>query len=307
MELDYNDEIDIFSAFISDETNGYSKEAYYSDGRGRYGTGESFDYFFDYDGDDSTEILTSSDGIWTYVIFEEGIKILRYNSHEINIEVPAQIDGKDVVAMDSVFDNFFELKSAVIPKGVISIVGVFYGCENLEQVTLPEGILDMEYAFNSCFSLKQIEIPSTVKYFSNAFGNTSIEHIIFPPNTENIYTVFAGSETLKSVFLPKSIRDMDEAFSDCEVLTQVTIEEGVQKIDEWAFYHCPALLELEIPESVVKIEAKSVGYMEIRENLDGAYRSKGEQIVPGFRIKGHPGSAAEKYAKENGIEFIEKI
>lgn len=27
------------------ETKGYSKEAYYSDGRGRYGTGESFDYF----------------------------------------------------------------------------------------------------------------------------------------------------------------------------------------------------------------------------------------------------------------------
>ncbi len=26
-------------------------------------------------------------------------------------------------------------------------------------------------------------------------------------------------------------------------------------------------------------------------------------VVPGFKIKGVPGSAAEKYAKDNGIEF----
>jgi len=39
----------------------------------------------------------------------------------------------------------------------------------------------------------------------------------------------------------------------------------VKKIDQWAFYHCPALLELTIPESVTEFGDKSVGYMEIRD------------------------------------------
>ncbi len=35
--------------------------AYYSDGRGRYGTGESYDWFWKYEEDDTVEIITSSD------------------------------------------------------------------------------------------------------------------------------------------------------------------------------------------------------------------------------------------------------
>lgn len=65
--------------------------------------------------------------------------------------------------------------------------------------------------------------------------------------------------------------------------------------------------ELTIPESVVTIEQKSVGIMEIREYTDSektAYRIRGEQVVPGFVIKGVSGSVAEEYALENRIQFV---
>lgn len=281
--------------------------AYYSDGRGRYGTGESYDWFWKYEEDDTVEITTSSDGLWTYAAAPNGIELLRYNGNDTNIAVPSRIDGKNVVALDSTFDGFYELKSAVIPKGVTSIVGAFYGCEGLEQVTLPEGIVDMEYAFNSCYSLKNIDIPSSAKRFSWAFEGTGIESIAFPQGTEDISRAFLGSAFLRTVFIPKSMTDSYEAFSDCEALTEVVIEDGVKKIDQWAFYHCPALLELTIPESVTEFGDKSVGYMEIREYTSPektAYRIKGKQIVPGFQIKGISGSAAEQYARENKIPFI---
>lgn len=87
----------------------------------------------------------------------------------------------------------------------------------------------------------------------------------------------------------------------------MVIEKGVTSIDDWAFFHCPSLLELTIPESVTEFGKKSVGLMEIREYGDPektGFKVKGTQVVPGFRIKGITGSAAEKYAKENEIEFI---
>ena len=121
------------------------------------------------------------------------------------------------------------------------------------------------------------------------------------------FGVMPGTESVESVFIPKSINCMYEAFADCENLKKVVLEEGLHSIDEWAFFNCIKLRELTIPESVVKIEPKSVGIMELREYTDlekTAYQIKGEQVVPGFVIKGVLGSVAEKYALENRIQFV---
>lgn len=282
-------------------------DAYYSDGRGRYSTGESFDWFWKYESDDEFEPLTSSDGLWTYTLIEGGIELLRYNGSDTNIVVPSVIDGKRVVSLDSTFDGFYELKSAVIPEGVTDITGAFYGCEGLEQVLLPESLVDMTYGFNCCYSLKDIHIPSGVKNFSWAFEGTPLERFTFPQGAEDISHAFMASEDLKQVIIPGSVTDLYEAFTDCEVLADVVIEHGVTNIGDYAFFHCLSLLELTIPESVTEFGEKSVGYMEIREYTSPekiAFKIKGEQLVPGFKIKGVPGSMAEKYAKKHGIPFL---
>lgn len=288
-------------------------KAYYSDGRGRYGTGESYDWFYKYeDCEGEPKIFTSSDGLWTYGFAEpdkpsDEIEILRYNGCEVNINIPAAIDGKKVVSLDSTFDGFYELESAVIPEGVTNVVGAFYGCEGLKKVTLPQSLKDMEYALNCCFSLEEFIIPPNVEDFSNAFAGVRIESFTFPRGTKIISNSFAGSEYLKQVVIPGTVRYTYEAFSDCEGLSEVTIEEGVEELEDYTFFHCTSLLELSIPESVRTFGRFSVGYMEMREYVDPqktAYRIKGTCIVPGFRIKGIKGSAAEKYAEDNDIPFI---
>ena len=48
-------------------------EAYYNDRRGRYGTGESYDWFYQYNADiNELNLYTSPDGLWTYDIIESG-------------------------------------------------------------------------------------------------------------------------------------------------------------------------------------------------------------------------------------------
>lgn len=287
--------------------------AYYSDERGRYGTGESYDWFYKYeDCAGKPQIFTSSDGLWTYGFAipnspSDEIEILRYNGCEINLEIPSSIAGKKVVSLDSTFDGFYELESVVVPEGITDIVGAFYGCENLKEVILPQSLINMEYAFNCCFSLENVITPSGAKNFSNTFFGTKLKKFTFPQGTKNIYHSFAGNEAIKKVMIPKSVIDMEEAFSDCENLSEAIIEDGVKSIDDYAFYHCTSLLELTIPKSVQTFGKFSVGYMEIREYVDlekTGYRLKGNCIVPNFHIKGVKGSAAEKYAKENGILFV---
>lgn len=281
-------------------------EAYYTDGRGRYGTGESYDWFWKYEDNNEIEILTSEDELWTYVIIDGEAEILRYNGNQIYITVPSVVDNRKVVSLNSTFDGFLELKSVVVPEGVISIECAFYGCESLEEVILPESLKDMSYAFSCCYSLKNIDVPSGVKDFPWAFTGTRIESMVFPQGTENIAHAFLGSEDLKYVYLPKTLTDSYNAFGDCETLEHVEIENGVKNIGELTFYNCTSLKELIIPESVGNFGRKCIGYMEKREYVDErktGYKVKGEQIVPGFKMKGISGSAAEKYAGENGIEF----
>lgn len=209
--------------------------------------------------------------------------------------------------LNATFDGFVELKSVVIPEGVTNIEGAFYGCEGLEKVSLPNSIVEMDWAFNCCYSLKEINFPTGVKDLSWAPQYVDIKCVEFPQGVENVSGVMPGTESVESVFIPKSINCMYEAFADCENLKKVVLEEGLHSIDEWAFFNCIKLRELTIPESVVKIEPKSVGIMELREYTDlekTAYQIKGEQVVPGFVIKGVLGSVAEKYALENRIQFV---
>lgn len=288
-------------------------KAYYSDGRGRYGTGESYDWFYKYDDNEEQEIHTSNDGLWTYDFLPpegcpDGIEVLRYNGCETNITIPQSIDGNKVVSLDSTFDGFYELESVIVPEGIIYITGAFYGCENLKKVTLPESLESVEYAFNCCFSLEKIDIPPKVSNFSNAFSGTKTESFTFPQGTKDISSSFFDNEYIKKVVIPGSVTYTDEAFADCENLSEAIIENGVKNIGDYTFYCCTSLLELEIPESAQTFGRLSIGYTEIREYTDArktGFKIKGEKIVPGFKIKGVKGSAAEQYAKENGIPFIE--
>lgn len=288
-------------------------KAYWSDGRGRYGTGEDYDYFYKFDEEEDYEIFTSSDGLWTYTNAENGIELIRYNGSEVHLCVPSVVDDRNVVSLDSTFDGFYEMKSAEIPQGVVSLCGVFYGCESLESVKLPQGLERIEYAFHSCYSLKHIEVPDSVIDFEYAFSETPIENFAFPKGTRYIDNAFMNCQCLKQVAIPGTVELMDEAFCDCESLERVELQDGIKRLGDYALFHCTSLKELRIPESVKEFGEKAVGIMEVREyegDKDSplrAFRIKGHQVVPGFRILGKAGSEAERYAREQGIPFVAEL
>lgn len=175
-------------------------------------------------------------------------------------------------------------------------------------MVLPKGIERMDWAFNCCFSLKEICLPESIKDISWALQYTDIKSVEFPEGTEDIAGVMSGTESIEAVFIPKTVKNTYEAFIECENLRKVILEDGMEKIEEYTFYHCINLKEIVIPKSIITIEDRGVGIMEIREYENEkklSYKKKGEQSVPGFVIKGERDSAAEEYANKNGIRFIE--
>ena len=98
---------------------------------------------------------------------------------------------------------------------------------------------------------------------------------------------FSNMSRIETLSLPSGITTIGYgAFSDCSSLTELEIPSGVTVIEYSTFYNCTSLERLIIPESVVSIDS-----------------SEAEQLQH-TTLYVYPGSYAETFAIENGIEYV---
>lgn len=115
-----------------------------------------------------------------------------------------------------------------------------------------------------------------------------IKSIIIPNTVQKIGSqAFSGCVELKSIVLPLELKVLEEyVFHECESLSEIVLPVGMTTIKAFAITLCYGLQKIEIPDSVVQIEEDAIGY--------------NDQA----KIYASEGSAADKYAKKNGIPFV---
>jgi hypothetical protein len=125
-------------------------------------------------------------------------------------------------------------------------------------------------------------------------GLDDVEEVIIPDTVTQIgREAFQALLSLKSIDIPDSVTRIGKAaFSYCHALKKVKLPSKLEEISPQMFYYCENLKTIVIPKSVKTIGAEAFGYK--------LYGGK----IKGFTIKGYKGSAAEKYATDNGFKFI---
>ena len=216
---------------------------------------------------------------------------------------------KSVTIADSVTnigaDSFYGctgLTSLTIGKGVTRIENeAFEGCTALTSVTIPNSVTDIGYrAFEGCTTLTSISIPDSVTSIGEgAFSRCwSLKSITIPDNVTSISGgAFSNCTGLTTVTIPDGVTSIGNgAFMGCTGLTSVTIGKGITWIGDEAFYDCPGLTSVMIQgsRSDTEIGMDAFGYYDY-----------GYIKVDGFTIYGFAGSDAQRYAEENGFDFIE--
>lgn len=214
---------------------------------------------------DKEGCLTSYTGSEEHVMIPEGVKRIGGNPDNSIFE-----------------DTETEIKSVVIPDSVIEIgERAFYTCLQLEEVTMGNGVKKIgQEAFAGCFKMKTIHLSDSLQEIG--------------------LRAFNFCESLEALELPSSLRNIEmEAFGNCISLKSLNIPDGVQAIPPGTFDRCSSMEELYIPSSVTKIGAGS----KLMPQYVG--ERTGLEDCDNLTIYGAAGSAAEKYAQEKDITFVE--
>lgn len=214
-----------------------------------------------------------------------------------NIErlvIPETYEGKNVVKVyDKAFQNFKNLKSAVIPSTVTNIgKQAFEGCTALTKIELPDSLLIIDKkAFYECEKLVDVKIPSSLTTLGEyAFAYCSIKTATIPSAVTTVEKSFAGcslitsisvadgnskyksidgnlyskdgktfvqyalGKTDKSFSIPSGVKTIYRcAFENCKSIETITIPNTVNLIHASAFADCISLKSVTIPTSVTEI------------------------------------------------------
>ena len=198
----------------------------------------------------------------------------------------------------SLFIDCTSLERVYIPGSVKELeYQSFQGCTALTDITIEEGVEKLGSSlFYECRSLETITIPGSVKDLQAGLFKlcTSLKKVTLCEGVQSITSQTFGHShcvSLTEVIIPGSMKTIcADAFSAIPALKKVTIGEGVEAIGYHAF-NCRYMGKIVIPASVTKIDSHALGY------------NKYNKKVEGFVICGKAGTAAEKYANENGFEF----
>ena len=256
----------------------------------------------------------------------------------VSVDIP-----KNVVSLGSyAFYRCSGLTGITLPAGVAAIEKkTFSGCTGLGKIVVPANTETIgEEAFSGCTGLTEVSAEESwlQKIQTGAFkGCTQLNSVTVPGCLSVIgKSAFELCGSLKTINLPDGIRTVgSRAFCNCKELKSLPLPESIISIGDWAFYNCsklknpkyPKLLrsigrwayagcwgidEIIFPDSVEAIgsyaflDCRNLKRIETTQNL----KEFGTLVFGGCDedcvMYGIRGSAANKYADDNDIIFIDR-
>ena len=217
-------------------------------------------------------------------------EITKYIGHESELEIPAEIDGIEIVAIaEDAFSGDDELTSVILPDTIKKIGdNAFASTGSLREINLPDGLEEIGKSAFEASGVESIVVPASVKMIgeeafrgmsrlesavirtelkelpAGLFDNdSSLTEVALPDSIERIReNAFKKCAQLRTINFPEELRVIDSyAFQDCDTLETVTLPDQVTDVKQFAFYHCSGLVTLNIPASVTNLGDGNVHFV----------------------------------------------
>ena len=215
-------------------------------------------------------MAAGQEGQWRYEQVDGGLRLTGYSGSQTELTLPDTLAGQPVISVGA---------------------GCFRGSK-LTEVTIPHGIRVIgEEAFADSTDLKKVYLGGSVNVIGErAFANTGLIKMDIPGCVRSIGAeAFLNCDKLYNIVIEEGVEEWSLNVGVGFGSGSVRMEEGVESIGDRAFYGCKNLTKMVVPASVTTIGTEAIGY-----TLSGKQN---------YQITGYPGTAAERYANDNGLTF----
>ena len=277
---------------------------------------------------------------YEYTIEDGKVTITKYLGNEAEVVIPAEIDGKAVVAIGA---NAFAKNEAIVSVTLPTSVGsigqsafamctkleninvenvtsfgayAFFQCASLKEIAFNDSIETLPvYLFSECTSLASVKLPASLKALSNHLFDAceSLKSVDIPNGVTIIDRSAFENAGIETIVIPDSVIEIGDYAFENAPLTTVTFGKNVEKLGSLVFWGCDRLTEIVIPEKVTAIpygtffKCTSLTKVVIGRNvatIDETAFNNTDNVT----IYGYPETAACEFAKANnnvGFECIE--
>lgn len=206
-----------------------------------------------------------------------------------------------------------------------TVLNIILGCKNSiipDGTQYPDTVIG-QFAFNGV-EIENVVLPKNLMYIgTSAFADSNLENVYFHDKLWYISDMAFMSSNLKSVIIPKSVAVIGVGvFANCKKLESIKVDEDnndyyaennclVEKYNKKLIACVPNII---IPRDVEKIEALTFYGMDENSIITMSEKvmqiNKSELDLPictefPVTFKAPKGSYAIRFAKENGIKYIE--
>lgn len=248
-----------------------------------------------------------------------------------SVHIPDSVTSLSAAA----FRNDVSLTEFQMPERLHTVsASAFSGCTSLKTVTWSKYLQTIEANAFENTALTEIIFPeSLTRIGAYAFaGIGTLESIVLPENVNTIGSSAFSGTGIQTLKLPKSVTTLGNgAWMNCAALREVQWDAALAKIPANTFEHCTALTQIELPDGIVEIGARAFSGNESLTNVtlprtvrrieSAAFEGCSaltdillwpdvEEIAAdafanceNLTIRGWKGSAAEKAATSQGVNF----
>ena len=193
-------------------------------------------------------------------------------------------------------------KTTIIPDSVTSIGDYAFYYKDIDTAIIPDSVTSIgEYAFAYNKNLHSASFSDSLKSIGKGVFShcENLKYFTIGNSVESIGDyAFCDCKNLSRVIISTPVESIgDYAFYNCKNLRELIIADSVKSIGEYAFFKCTNLVEITIPKSVTSIGEHALGYVFDEKILEFV-------AIDGFTIYGYNDTQAQRYANDNGINFV---
>lgn len=162
---------------------------------------------------------------------------------------------------ESVFSGCKRLKTVILPDSLERIEkGAFYNCVSLKTITIPANVKELGEAFRLCkletvyYNAENCVLINPIKteiegVYKSPFAASGVKKIVVGDNVKKVPDfLFTYVSTLETVTLPEHIESLGKAAFAFSGIKTVTGLKVTQEIEEYTFYKCTNLTEIDLSD-----------------------------------------------------------